>query len=382
MWGAEWLLPGLWLAFGLGWLVAAASARAAERTESRRSRWLHLGLVGAGFVLLFASPLRVGPLGWRGLGSAPLSAGAGVVLVVAGLALASWARIRLGRRWSGAVAITEGQRLVEAGPYRLVRHPMYSGIGLAGIGSALWVGDLAAGLGAGLIVLAYGRKARVEEAWLGQAFGPAYASYQRRVGAFLPFRRLRTSLEDSRATSRRLLSPAAFAATLERLEGEGRLPSEETRRLAERLPDLTSRSRYVLGHLGAHLTIGVIFAFDVVPLPLGTIARVFWVAGSRVTETVRGASERARIHSATVLLVAAVPWVGYAAYLIPLRRESPEIAWLGAQQISYSLYDVCFDEYVASKPRAVRRIAAWVVPPLPQHAAPPLAQHAAPPLAR
>jgi hypothetical protein len=124
-----------------------------------------------------------------------------------------------------------------------------------------------------------------------------------------------------------------------------------------------SESAYVLRHLGSHVAIGVIFAFDLVPLPLGTVGRVLWVAGNRVYESLLGSSERAQVHSLKVLLVAAIPWIGYGAYLMPLRRESPFLTWFFAQHLSYRLYDMSFEEFVAGKPRFIRRAGDWLVPP-------------------
>ena len=86
------------------------------------------------------------------------------------------------------------------------------------------------------------------------------------------------------------------------------------------------------------------------PRLYGTMS-VLWVAGNRVYESALGSPERARIHSLKVLLVAFVSWVGYGAYLLPFRRESPELAWLYPQHLSYSLNGVAFEEFLVKKPR-------------------------------
>ena len=180
----------------------------------------------------------------------------------------------------------------------------------------------------------------------------------------------KASIRDVLARSRRyFLDSAELGRTIDRLQAGGRLSDGRAQRLRRRLPRAISQSAYVLKHLGAHLSIGVVFAFDIIPLPLGTIGRVLWVAGSRVYETVRGSSERARVHSFKVLLVAAIPWVGYGAYLLPLRQQNLELAWLLAHHLNYRLHGVSFDEFLAAKPRLIQRIGVWLLPPLVDEAA-------------
>ncbi|MDJ0788078.1 MAG: hypothetical protein QNK05_14810 [Myxococcota bacterium] len=155
---------------------------------------------------------------------------------------------------------------------------------------------------------------------------------------------------------------AALRATLERLVADGEISRESAESLRERLPEQLHDARYVLRHLGAHLGIGVIFAFDVVPLPLGTIARVSWVAGSRVVEGARGNWARARIHSLGVLLIAAVPWFGYAAYLLPLRRRSPELAYVLANHTWLGRTGRTYESFLSESRAPVRRLGRTLVP--------------------
>ncbi|MGC4029019.1 MAG: isoprenylcysteine carboxylmethyltransferase family protein [Steroidobacteraceae bacterium] len=99
------------------------------------------------------------------------------------------ARARIGRNWSGTVTLKQDYELIATGPYALVRHPIYTGLLLAIVGSALardeWRGVLA------MIIawLAIWRKLRLEERWLQEQFGPSYAEYARRVPALVPFTR-------------------------------------------------------------------------------------------------------------------------------------------------------------------------------------------------
>ena len=110
------------------------------------------------------------------------------------------------------------------------------------------------------------------------------------------------------------------------------------------------------------------FAFDLVPLPLGTISRVSWVAGSRLIEQLRGNAGRARVHSLAVFLVAAIPLLGYAAYLLPLRRQSTELAFVLANHTWLVRTGRTYEQFVANTYRPVRRVARWLVPSLEDHA--------------
>jgi hypothetical protein len=167
------------------------------------------------------------------------------------------------------------------------------------------------------------------------------------------------SIDDARS---RLVDLDSRAGTLRRLLADGEITEHQVAFLRSTLPAQLDGSRYVLGHLGAHLAIGAVFAFDLVPLPLGTIARVSWVAGSRGVESVRGNRERAKVHSLGVLVIAAVPWVGYAAYLLPLRRESSELAFVLANDSWLNRTGRTYEQFLASTHAPVRRLGRWLVP--------------------
>ena len=166
-----------WAAFWVYWLLAASTAKASTRT--RRSR-----PAGA---LVIVVILLVRTLGTNSLTvhSTALKV-VGVVLFVAGLALAVWARIYLGRNWGMPMTEREEPELVTSGPYRFVRHPIYSGILLAILGSGLatslyWLIALPA-LG---IYFVY--SARVEERLMTTSFPSAYPGYKARTKLLIPF---------------------------------------------------------------------------------------------------------------------------------------------------------------------------------------------------
>ena len=109
-----------------------------------------------------------------------------VALTAVGLAFAWWARIHLGKLWSGGVVLRDDHRVVESGPYALVRHPIYTGLFAAVIAMAVVRATPISLLGAALFVLGFTLKARLEERFLETAM-PDYAAYRRRVGMIVPW---------------------------------------------------------------------------------------------------------------------------------------------------------------------------------------------------
>src|SRR5579862_6005097 len=120
-----------WAAFWLYWLVAAFSMKRGRVPWSREPRIR--ALIGVAVIVL----IRVGAFRGHGLNSDPWRAGIGLVLFGLGLGFAIWARIHIGRNWGAPMTQKTEPELVTSGPYRLVRHPIYSGILLAGIGTAV-----------------------------------------------------------------------------------------------------------------------------------------------------------------------------------------------------------------------------------------------------
>ena len=180
------LIPLLWLAWLLYWWLGAGRLKAVARRESRLQRTSHgVPLVLA--VLLFVLPGHaLGALATPFIARSRASYGIGVALVALGLGYAVQARRHLGANWSGTVTLKQGHSLIRSGPYRHVRHPIYTGLLLAFAGSALalaqWRGLLALLLVTGSLWL----KLRREERWLLQHFGDDYAEYRKTSWALLP----------------------------------------------------------------------------------------------------------------------------------------------------------------------------------------------------
>jgi protein-S-isoprenylcysteine O-methyltransferase Ste14 len=182
-----WIVAVSWLAFVAYWAVGMRSMKRAKRTEPPGSTLLNGALLLVGFVLIILRRPRIGLLALRFAPGFPAIELVGVVLVVVGIGLAIWSRSVSGSKRSGAVRITEGQRLVRTGPYRVVRNPIYSGILLAILGMAFTSGAVGGLIGFAMAAVALWRKAQTEERHLLEEFGEPYARYQRQVKSLVPF---------------------------------------------------------------------------------------------------------------------------------------------------------------------------------------------------
>jgi protein-S-isoprenylcysteine O-methyltransferase Ste14 len=183
-----WLIPALWLALGLYWWYAARGTKSSRRQEgvvSQLAHFLPLGLAVYA-VVWNRLPGDVLSAGFLRPGWAPAAFWLGALLTFAGLSFAIWARVYIAGNWSGSVTLKEQHELVRSGPYRWVRHPIYSGLLLAVAGSALANGQWRGVAALAIAFLALWRKLRLEERWLGELFGDGYRRYRSEVAALIP----------------------------------------------------------------------------------------------------------------------------------------------------------------------------------------------------
>lgn len=178
-----WVSGALWLLFMGYWSAAARNASPAKSSESRESRRRHGLLLNFSLLLLF---VPVPGLRQRYLPAGFPVVAAGLALQVASGLLAVWARRHLGRHWSGAITIKVDHELVRSGPYRILRHPIYSAMLGMYAGTALVSGQWHALLAVAIVALAYWRKIRLEEQALREAFRTDYDAYRRRTWALVP----------------------------------------------------------------------------------------------------------------------------------------------------------------------------------------------------
>lgn len=181
------LIPALWLVWCVVWLIAARGVKSDRRQESPASRVAHLLPLVVAALLLWLPTLPGGFL-CGPLWSATLATYfTGVAIVALGLSFSIWARLHLGRNWSGTVTLKENHELIRSGPYSLVRHPIYTGLLLGFVGSAVSRDEWRGVLAVVIVFLALWRKFRLEERWMVETFGDAYRRYRNEVPALIPF---------------------------------------------------------------------------------------------------------------------------------------------------------------------------------------------------
>jgi protein-S-isoprenylcysteine O-methyltransferase Ste14 len=175
----------LWSLWLITWVAAALWARRTVSAAPGSSFRRQLLIATAGFVCLFIETRFRWHVMWTADGAFGWLL---VALVAVGFAFAWWARIYLGPLWSGGIVRREGHRIVDTGPYALVRHPIYTGLMISAFAFATIKATPLALLGACLIALGFGLKAKVEERFLAAELGEAdYAAYRARVPMLVPF---------------------------------------------------------------------------------------------------------------------------------------------------------------------------------------------------
>jgi len=125
-------------------------------------------------------------LGGRWLPAAAYVVAIGLAVQVGAALFAVWARRNLGRNWSGEITAKVDHQLIRTGPYRIVRHPIYSGMLGMFLGAAVVSGELHGLLAVVIIAIAYWRKIRLEERHLSAVFGAAYDDYRKESWALIP----------------------------------------------------------------------------------------------------------------------------------------------------------------------------------------------------
>ena len=177
----------MWVAWWILWMAAAVWSDRAVKAPARRYHIVYRLLPAVGAVLLFGGiRSRSGEITiWR---IPDAIAWAMVALALAGFLFTWWARVALGRLWSSGVSRKADHHIVDTGPYRIVRHPIYTGIILASVATAIQRGTAQAWLGTALMTLGWYVKARLEERFLRDELGAeAYGAYARRVPMLVPF---------------------------------------------------------------------------------------------------------------------------------------------------------------------------------------------------
>ena len=178
----------IWAFFGLLWLFPAAFAKRTIQKQGTGARIVQLALLVAAYALLTDVKLGWPILDRRVLPQGPAVLIAGYSLLAAGMAFALWARIHLSGNWSSNVTLKEDHTLIRSGPYRFVRHPIYTGLLIAVLGTAIVLGGEVRGfLGLILAGIAWKYKSSKEEVLMVQRFGDLYTRYRTEVKGLVPY---------------------------------------------------------------------------------------------------------------------------------------------------------------------------------------------------
>jgi protein-S-isoprenylcysteine O-methyltransferase Ste14 len=174
------VIAGGWVTFWAYWLAASIGVKVG------RTRWTGFAGVRVGVILVILLLLRTRVLKGHPSSNDPWLQGIGLSVFLLGLALAVWARIYLGRNWGTPMSQKADPELVKTGPYRSIRHPIYSGIILAMIGTTIavslyWLIAVAV-LGAYFLYSAV-----VEERFMASRFPDTYPAYKRSTKMLIPF---------------------------------------------------------------------------------------------------------------------------------------------------------------------------------------------------
>jgi protein-S-isoprenylcysteine O-methyltransferase Ste14 len=166
-----------WVIVGIVWIIGSLRSKTTTRRETISERAFHIiGSALAGY-LLFTAPEQTNSLIRESIGFGVCSAG---------MALAIWARVILGTNWSGMITLKEGHELIRRGPYRFVRHPIYSGLLLGILGTAIYFDRVQCFAGFVIAFLTWWQKSRIEERFMLDHFGDEYRRYQHEVRALIP----------------------------------------------------------------------------------------------------------------------------------------------------------------------------------------------------
>jgi len=181
-----WVCGWLWIAFVAVWLVWAIRTKPTQMREGVSSRLSYMVLTFVAFYTMWGRDANREWLRIRLFPANPWTAALGVAITAAGLGFAIWARAYIGTNWSSSVTVKVGHQLIRTGPYRWVRHPIYSGMILAMLGTALERRQVRGVIAVVLLYAGFKVKSKIEERTMTNTFGAEYDDYSRTTGAIVP----------------------------------------------------------------------------------------------------------------------------------------------------------------------------------------------------
>lgn len=180
------IIPGMWISWVVYWIWASRHVKRTERREALFSRLLHVVPLLVAAWLLWRRPVPAALLNQRPFPWAVWEFWVAAIVTALGLLFTVWARVHIGRNWGHPMTQKDEPELVTSGPYHFARHPIYSGILTAGLGTAValsWFWLVPFGVSGIYFVYA----ATVEERFLGEQFPDTYPSYKRSTKMLVPY---------------------------------------------------------------------------------------------------------------------------------------------------------------------------------------------------
>jgi protein-S-isoprenylcysteine O-methyltransferase Ste14 len=176
----------VWAGWAAYWIVAARHTLTNRRTESLLTGASYRVLLVLGVILLAFPGYHLSSANPSLWPQSVVTLAIGLCLAVTGVSIAGWARHHLGKYWSGRITLKVDHHVIQSGPYAFVRHPIYSGILLALLGTVISIGTVQSCIAIALMFASFVRKLTLEERWLCAHLGAEYDEYRRRVKALIP----------------------------------------------------------------------------------------------------------------------------------------------------------------------------------------------------
>lgn len=176
----------VWAVFIIVWIVWGLKTKPTQTREGASSRLSYIPLSVAGGYLMFSGDVPREVLRTRIFSPSMVTDALGVAITIAGVAFAVWARVYLGGNWSSSVTVKVGHQLIRTGPYRWVRHPIYTGMILGFCGTAIVRHQVRGLIAVVLLYLGFKIKSKIEERTMIETFGAQYEDYSRTTGAIVP----------------------------------------------------------------------------------------------------------------------------------------------------------------------------------------------------
>ena len=180
------VIDWIWIAFVVVWVITAARTKRTRTAESHAGALPYRLVTIAAVLLIFPFKVTAQVLPTPMVPWSPLLFRLGAALTALGIAFACWARFHLGQNWSGNVTIKADHELIRTGPYARIRHPIYTGILIALLGTSVATDAWRCAVGLVLAYAGFWLKARREEAVLAGEFGVKFEEHLRETGMFFP----------------------------------------------------------------------------------------------------------------------------------------------------------------------------------------------------